>query len=343
MTRREWLASMAMAGCVKGQEVGFDRFDTHLHVHRPVPVFNAGMEKAGWRALSICVSRAVDDQPSILPEMLAGTAKAVRESKGRFAWAATFDPRGFESRDFSERTVADLARWFKEGAIAVKLWKNIGMWIRAKSGAYLLPDDRALLPVYEAIQKADRTVVAHLAEPDGAWMPLDEKNPEINYYKNNPHWHMLNHPGAPSKNDILNARDRVLARYPKLRLVGCHLGSNEDDLQALARRLDRLPNFAVDCAARVRYFAAGDRETVRQFLTKYQDRVTYGTDYQIGNTEEARAWSSIGARMEEEYRFFASADPVTMRNRTAPGLGLPSAVVRKIFHENPKRWYPGIA
>ena len=68
-------------------------------------------------------------------------------------------------------------------------------------------------------------------------------------------------------------------RYPKLRVVGCHLGSDEDDLARLARRLDAYPNFAVDTAARVRYFARGDRDQARQFLTHYQDRVLYATDF----------------------------------------------------------------
>ena len=86
-------------------------------------------------------------------------------------------------------------------------------------------------------------------------------NPELTYYSNNPQWHMFGKAGAPVKDAILAARDRVLARYPKLRVVGCHLGSDEDDLKRLAKRLDAYPNFAVDTAARVRYFARGDRES----------------------------------------------------------------------------------
>ena len=146
-----------------------------------------------------------------------------------------------------------------------------------------MPDDRALRPIYEAIDKADRTLVAHLAEPDGAWLPLDAKNPEFRYYSNNPQWHMYGKAGAPVKEDILKARDRVLARFPKLRVVGCHLGSDEDDLTRLAKRLDTFPNFAVDTAARVRYFARGDREAVRQFLDHYQDRVLYATDFSLAS------------------------------------------------------------
>ena len=95
--------------------------------------------------------------------------------------------------------------------------------------------------------------------------------------------------GAPVKEAILTARDRVLARYPKLRVVGCHLGSDEDDLDRLAKRLDAYPNFAVDTAARVRYFARGDRDQVRQFLTRYQDRILYATDFSLREGDPAAA------------------------------------------------------
>lgn len=345
MTRRELLGLLPAAAVVPAPaaEAPFDRIDTHLHVHRSVPRIVEGMEKSGWRALSVCVSRFVGEDVSNLPEVHPATARAARESRGRIAWAAAVDVRSFESPDFGSRVTADLQQWFQEGAVAVKMWKIVGMAIRSKSGDYLLPDHAALRPVYESIQKAGRTLVAHLAEPTGAWMPLDEKNAEINYYRNNPQWHMYGRAGVPQKEDILNARDRVLARYPKLRAVGCHLGSNEDDLPLLAKRLDRYPNFAVDCAARVRYLAGGDRTAVREFLLKYQDRVTYGTDFQVGTMDEEKAWASYSRRLEEEWQYFASTGTMTYRNRQAQGLGLPEGVLRKIFYENPKRWFPGIA
>ena len=115
------------------------------------------------------------------------------------AWASTFDARGFESPVFTDRTINRLRQSFEDGAVAVKIWKNIGMSIKSKAGAYLLPDDPALLPIYEAIQRADKTLVAHLAEPDGAWMPLDARNPEFAYYSKNPQWHMYGKAGAPGQ------------------------------------------------------------------------------------------------------------------------------------------------
>ena len=174
-------------------------------------------------------------------------------------------------------------------------------------------------------------------------MPLDAKNPEINYYKNNPHWHMHGRPEVPQKEEILAARDRILARLPKLRVVGCHLGSNEEDLTQLAARLDKYPNFGVDSAARVRYFATGDRSAAREFLTKYQDRITYGTDIRAGDGNEEQAWKNVSSTLERDWQFFSSAEPMTYRDRQVQGLGLPEKVLRKIFHDNPRRWFPGLA
>ena len=232
-----------------------------------------------WARFIIVVCPASGDESFDLEDKLRATLKVCRESGGTMAWASTFDARGFENPAFADHTIARLKQSFDDGAIGVKIWKTIGMAIKSKAGAYLLPDDPALLPIYEAIERADRTLIAHLAEPNGAWLPLDANNREISYYRANPQWHMFGRTGTPSKDAILTARDRVLARYPKLRVVGCHLGSDEDDLKQLARRLDAHANFAVDTAARVRYFASGDREQVREFLNRYQDRILYATDF----------------------------------------------------------------
>jgi predicted TIM-barrel fold metal-dependent hydrolase len=334
MTRREWLfltPAAAVLHAARPADAPFDRIDTHTHIHRRAPALLSAMEQAGWRGLSICDSRAVGDEPSGLEEMIRGTADVSRESKRRLVWAATFDARGFESPDFPERTIAGLGQHFKEGALGAKIWKNIGMGIRSKSGEYLLPDHAALTPILEAIQRAGKTLLAHLADPDAAWRPLDPA--QGGYFKNHPEWHMYGRAGAPAKEAILAARDRILARHPKLRVIGCHLGSSEEDLSQVAKRLDAYPNFAVDVAARVRYLMRGDREAVRQFLLHYQDRILYATDFSLGPGNDEGAAKSFLAQHEREWDFFAGAE----------GVVLPEAVLRKIFRDNAVRWLPGIA
>lgn len=300
-------------------------------------------EKARWRALCICLSEAVGPEPSEIDEQLIRAEEVHRATRGRVAWASSFDARGFESRDFADRVIAVLRRSFDQGAVGVKIWKNIGMGIRAKSGDYLMPDHAALIPILDAIQKSDRTLIAHLAEPDGAWMPLNAANPELSYYGSHPEWSMYNRPGVPSKDSILAARDRILARHPKLRVVGCHLGSDEGYLERLAKRLDTYPNFAVDMAARVRYFILGDHEKARQFLVKYQDRVLYATDYTLKPGDDGEAAKVLRQTQDQDWRFFTTDDTIQFRGKPYHGLALPENVARKIFHDNAVHWLAGIA
>jgi predicted TIM-barrel fold metal-dependent hydrolase len=331
ITRRELLAAIPALSVRRlgAAEPSFECIDTHTHMHRSAPAMLAALEKVNWRCLSICDSREIDDQPSILSEMIRGTKILHSESKGRIAWSTTFDPRPFDAPDFAARVIADLQRDFRDEAIAVKLWKNVGMAAHSNSGEYLMPDSKALTPILEAINKAGKTLITHLAEPDAAWLPLGGQS---SYYRQHPEWHMYGKPQIPSKDAILQARDRMIARHPRLRVVGCHLGSNEEHLDQLAKRLDSLPNFAVDVASRVRYLDRGDRETVRQFVTKYQDRIIYATDFTLGQ-DEVRGAASLISTHEREWNFFAG---------TAEGsLAMPEAVLKKIFHDNAARWIPG--
>jgi predicted TIM-barrel fold metal-dependent hydrolase len=239
----------------------------------------------------------------------------------------------FETRAFADRVTAALQRDFKEKAIAVKIWKTIGMAVRSKSGQFLMPDSPVLTPILKAIEKSGRTLITHLAEPDAAWLPLQDN--ESGYYKTHPEWHMYGKPEIPTKVSILEARDRMVARHRRLRVVGCHLGSNEEHLDQLARRLDEHSNFAVDVASRVRFFVRMDRETVRQFVTKYQDRIIYATDFTLGQGDEARAVKSLLSVHEREWNYFAGAG--------GNELGLAESILRKIFHDNAALWIPGLA
>jgi predicted TIM-barrel fold metal-dependent hydrolase len=148
--------------------------------------------------------------------------------------------------------------------------------------------------------------------------------------------------GAPSKEAILAARDRILARYPSLRVVGCHLGSDEDDLGRLARRLDAFPNFAVDTAARIRYFARGNRDRAREFLTRYQDRILYATDFGLRDASPEDGAKSLLGRHSRDWEFFSGDAMMEYEGRPTRGLALPDAVLRKVFRENARRWLPGL-
>ena len=255
----------------------------------------------------------------------------------------TEPPFKLEQPDFSKQVIKQLDWDFAEGAVAVKIWKNIGMEIRRSNGKFVMPDDSVFEPIYMDIASHNKTMIAHLAEPDQAWLPPDPNHPYSRYYQENPQWNMYLHPDHPSKAAILAARDHILAENPNLRVVGAHLGSMEADVDEIAKHFDRYPNFAVDTAARMESLMLQPPEKVRSFLIKYQDRVVYGTDLGLRpgqNTQMAiDEWEATYVR---DWKYLAGAESTDQAGHKVRGLSLPKDVLRKLFHDNAVHWFPGV-
>jgi predicted TIM-barrel fold metal-dependent hydrolase len=216
------------------------------------------------------------------------------------------------------------------------------MEIRNAGGEYVMADDPKFDPIYKDIASHGKTLMTHLAEPDVAWGPPDPADPSWSYYQENPQWYVASRAGFPSKQRILDARDRVLANHPNLRMVGVHLGSMERDLDNIARHLDKYPNFAIDTAARMEYLMLMPLEKVRAFLIKYQDRVLYGTDLDLltdaTDSDVLKEWQSTYAR---DWTYLATDETLPVEGKRVQGLNLPQPVLQKIFRSNAIHWIPG--
>lgn len=317
--------------------------DAHIHIYKDDPSIAGLMQRLNLRILDILVIDDRDPYAKALEPQRADVLKVVHGTGGRTALCTTFSPYEFEKPGFAQRTIRELDADFKAGAIAVKIYKVMGMEMKSKAGKYVMPDDPAFEPIYRDIAAHGRTVVAHLAEPDSCWQPPNPASPDYDYYKQNPQEYAYAHPEWPSKAAILAARDRLLANNPKLRVVGAHLGSMETDVNAIAQRFDRYPNFAVDTAARVPYFMLQPRDKVRAFLIKYQDRVLYATDVVVMPKDDTgKALAELNSTYERDWKFFATNQMVEYGGHRYQGLALPAPVLSKIFHGNAVVWLPGI-
>jgi predicted TIM-barrel fold metal-dependent hydrolase len=117
----------------------------------------------------------------------------------------------------------------------------------------------------------------------------------------------------------------------------------EEDVDAIAARLDRYPSFVVDTAARVVHLTLQPREKVRAFLVRYADRVLYGTDFSdVPGQDPAEAAKRLEAEYARDWTYFSTPDTVEVDGRKVQGLALPAPVLRKIFRENALRWVPGV-
>jgi len=317
--------------------------DAHVHVFKSDAAFQAMLQRLNLKLLNILV---MDDTLSYhrqLQPQIDDALVLVRSSSDQIALCTTFDPYKFDSPSFTADSTTQFNQDFAHGAVAVKIWKNIGMELKDRSGKYIMADDPKFQPIYQDIAAHGKTLLTHQAEPDVAWGPPDPSDPSWSYYQENPQWYVGDKPGFPSKLSILAARDRVLEKNPKLRVVGVHLGSMEKNLDNIAQHLDKYPNFAVDTAARMEYLMLTPREQVRTFLIKYQDRVLYGTDLDLlaeaSAVEALKEWQSTYAR---DWEFLATDEMVTVAGKQIRGLSLPQPVLRKIFHDNAKRSIPGL-
>jgi len=317
--------------------------DTHLHAYQDVPAVADLFSRFNLRALNITL---IDDRDPFAKSMEPQWTEALavrRLTKGRASVSTTIDPYDFEQPGFADRVNKRLNADFDAGAIAVKLYKVVGMEVKRKDGTYVLPDDPVFAPVLDNIAAHQKTVVAHVAEPDSCWKAPDPKSPDYSYYNQHPEEYAFKHPEWPTKQAILAARDHMLQLHPNLKVVGAHLGSMEVDVDQIAQRFDKHPNFAVDTAARVDYLMMQKSEKVRAFLIKYQDRVVYGTDnvlYPSDKTDDVlEEWA---ARYERDWRYFSGDADVTLEGGTTKGLHLPREVLRKLYHDNAVKWIPGI-
>jgi len=340
-------AAEALEGFSPGELRKFaalEPIDTHTHVFQGAPAFFALLQRLNLHIVDICV---VDDHSKFQKDLAAERDAAlgvVRASGGHASLCTTFDPYKFRDADFTEAAIRGINQDFDRGAIAVKIWKNIGMELKEASGRYVLPDDPIFEPIYKDIAAHHKTMIAHVADPDTLWQPPNPDAPDYSYYMEHPEWYMYNKPNPASKQAILRARDHILEQNPDLRVVGAHLGSMEADFDEIARHLDKYPNFAVDLAARMPYVMKQPRDQIIAFITRYQDRLLYATDLGLGPGADPAAaikeWEETYAR---DWRFFATTGTVeTESHQKVRGLGLPEPLLRKLYHDNAVRWFPGI-
>ena len=317
--------------------------DAHTHVYKDDPALGALLERLKLHILNICVIDDRDPYGNGIEPQRSDVLKVARTTRGRAVFCTTFSPYDFEKPGFSRRAIQQLDADFAAGAIAVKIYKVMGMEMKSKAGKYVMPDDPAFEPIYKDIAAHHRTVVAHLAEPDSCWQAPNPASPDYEYYQQHPEEYAYAHPEWPSKAAILAARDHLVAENPNLRVIGAHLGSMESDVNQMAQRFDRFPNFAVDTAARVPYFMLQPRDKVRAFLIKYQDRILYATDIVVMPKDKTEAaLTEFTDTYARDWKFFATDQSVEYKGHRYQGLALPGPVLRKIFHDNAVHWLPGI-
>jgi predicted TIM-barrel fold metal-dependent hydrolase len=314
------------------------KFDIHVHINTEEDYFMKQARVDNFKFLDIVVDRpfglSMDEQQKI-------ALLHLKNFSIRMAFATTFPVNNFASEEWTQNTITGLKDAFAKGAIAVKIWKNIGMNLRDKKGKFVMVDDVRLDPILDYLADNEIPLLGHNGEPRDCWLPLDEMTFSQGYYGAHPEYHMYLHPEYPSYQDQVDARDHMLEKHPDLTFMGAHLGSLEWSLEELAKRLDKFPNMYVDLTRmpNLQLHTLNNRQKTRDFFIKYQDRLIYGTDSQINPSSDIEASrKSIHNRWLREWKYYVTDEEITLEDfGTLKGLKLPTEVVDKIYAKNAMR------
>ncbi len=275
-------------------------------------------------------------------------AALARAYPARIAFAATFDAAGSERPGWLAQVENGLDAAFTEGAVAVKLWKDIGMQHRDADGRAVMIDDARFDPLLDWLTARGVPVLGHQGEPRNAWLPLEQMTirGDREYFTGHPQYHMAGRDEWPSYEEQVAARDRMLDKHRRLAFVGVHLASLEWDVDRIASFLRRYPNASVDLAARLSHLqlqSSRDHDKVRRFFLEFQDRILYGSDFARG---DGQSDAGFAAEAHEgwlaDWRFLAGGGELRSSEFDAPfrGLALPREVIDKVYHANARRMFP---
>ncbi len=321
----------------------FPKIDAHVHIRTNNPAIMDAAISQNFRFITLCTRSGSQE---FIDEQLGFAKEMHLLYPSSLAYTTTFSMEGFEEPGWQEKVINHLRKDFEDGAVGVKVWKDIGMTFRDSLGNFIMIDDPRFGPILDFIADNKKTLVAHIGEPKNCWLPLDSMtvNNDKIYFKEHPQYHMYLHPDYPSYERQVESRDNVLEKHPNLRVVGAHLGSLEWSVDELAKRLDRYPNFAVDMAARICHFQVQDRQKVIDFFKKYQDRLLYATDFSISNSDDLdKTKNAIEKEWRTDWKYFSTTQEMESPNVNGSfqGLGLSEDILKKIYYENALKWYPG--
>jgi predicted TIM-barrel fold metal-dependent hydrolase len=247
--------------------------------------------------------------------------------------------------DYPRKQAEAIEQAHRDGARGLKVLKTLGLYLRENvtTGTLIKIDDPRFDPMWDVCGQLKMPVAIHISDPSAFFLPTDRFNERYEELNNHPDWSFYDH-DFPSNLELIEARNRMIAKHPNTQFVVLHVGNFAENLENVSEAMDRFPNMNVDIAARVGELGRQPR-AARAFFEKYQDRIVFGTDA----TPHARNYPqqlfggdlySIYYRFletDDEYFDYAPAKVPPQGRWRIYGINLPDDILRKVYNANAMR------
>jgi predicted TIM-barrel fold metal-dependent hydrolase len=268
-----------------------------------------------------------------------------RTHPGRFLTMTEPIYEHFTDPDYPRLQAEAIEQAHRAGACALKLLKTLGLYLREgiTTGPLVPIDDPRFDPMWDTCGQLNMPVAIHVSDPIAFFAPIDRHNERYEELANHPDWSFHGR-DFPSNEELLAARDRVIARHPRTRFILLHVGNYAENLAHVSATLDRFPNTTVDIAARVGELGRQPR-AARAFFDRYQDRILFGTDatphgyefpQQLFNERLYQIYYRF-LETDDEYFDYAPADVPPQGRWRIYGINLPDAILKKVYNTNAAR------
>ena len=305
-----------------------------VHTHNTANFVNSPDRIREMDALNLRV--VIDLSGGSDPARVKEKVDAIRASqfKDRFRVFANVAWEGAGGPGWEQKALADLRAAVQNGAIGLKVFKELGLRHKKADGTRLAVDDAALDPVWALCGELNIPVIIHTAEPQEFFSPVDNHNErwlELNLFPNRQSPPSI----YPTFDQLMKERDHMFSKHPKTRFIGAHFNWYGNDLARAARQLETQKNVYLEVAA-VLYEFGRQPYAASQFFTKYQDRVLFGKDT-FEATEYPYYWRVFETR-DEYFDYYRSYHAFWKLY----GMGLTDPVLKKLYYQNALKIYPGL-
>ena len=140
----------------------------------------------------------------------------------RFGVFVNLDFNKIDNKDFAKNSVKIIEDAVSDGAIGLKVYKNLGLSLKDRSGKRVKVDDSRLSPIWDICGKLNIPVLIHSGEPSPFFDPID---------KYNERWlHARQKPGSfrpsdkyPTFKTVMDEQFNMFKNHPNTTFINAHM------------------------------------------------------------------------------------------------------------------------